>query len=93
MKEYAFEKLEVWQISRSLLKNIYNLTAKFPSEERFGFSSQLRRASLSVSSNIAECSTRRGSKEQACFYKIAFGSLVEVLNQLIPRIYFRAGTQ
>ena len=83
MKEYAFEKLEVWQISRSLLKNIYDIPAKFPSEERYGFSGQLRRAGLSVSSNIAEGSTRRGSKDQARFYEIAFGSLIEVLNQLI----------
>lgn len=81
--KYAFEKLEVWQRSRQLVKKIYIITRLFPSEEKFGLISQLRRASLSVSSNIAEGSTRWSKKEKARFYKIAYGSLIEVLNQLI----------
>jgi four helix bundle protein len=80
---YSFEKLEVWQKSRVLMKSIYITTKNFPSEERFGMTSQLRRASVSVSSNIAEGSVRWSKKEQARFYEISYGSLMEVLNQLI----------
>lgn len=81
--KYAFENLEVWQKSRMLVKSIYDLTSNFPSEEKYGLSSQLRRASVSVSSNIAEGSTRWSRKDQSRFYEIAFGSLMETLNQLI----------
>jgi four helix bundle protein len=81
--EYAFERLEVWQKSRRLVKNIYIVTKAFPVEERYGLTSQIRRACISVSNNIAEGSTRWSSKEKARFYEIAFGSLMEVLNDLI----------
>jgi len=81
--KYAFETLEVWQKSRIFVQEIYKSTSTFPSEEKYGLTSQLRRASVSVSSNIAEGSTRWSKKEQARFYEIAFGSLIEVLNQLI----------
>jgi len=81
--KYAFENLEVWQKSRMLVKSVYQLTSVFPNEEKYGLTSQLRRASISVSSNIAEGSTRWSRKDQARFYEIAFGSLIEVLNQLI----------
>lgn len=81
--KYAFENLDVWQKSRELVKFIYKLTFSFPTEEKFGLTSQMRRASVSVSSNIAEGSTRWGHKDQARFYEIAFGSLIEGLNQAI----------
>ena len=80
---YAFEKLEVWQKSRSLVKIVYRVTKGFPAEERYGLTSQLRRAAVSVSSNIAEGSTRWGKRDKARFYEIAYGSLIEVMNQLI----------
>lgn len=80
---HTFEKLEVWQRSRYLVKEIYIVTRLFPSEEKFGLISQLRRASVSVSSNIAEGSTRWSKKDKARFYEVAYGSLIEVLNQLI----------
>jgi four helix bundle protein len=80
---YSFENLEVWQMSRELVKETYQITSTFPNEEKFGLTSQLRRASVSVSSNIAEGSTRWSKKDQSRFYEIAFGSLIEVLNQLI----------
>jgi four helix bundle protein len=80
---YSFENLEVWQMSRELVKEIYQITSTFPNEEKFGLTSQLRRASVSVSSNIAEGSTRWSKKDQSRFYEIAFGSLIEVLNQMI----------
>jgi len=80
---YPFENLEVWQKSRELVLSIYELTSTFPAEEKFGLVSQLRRASVSVSSNIAEGSTRWSRQDQARFYEISYGSLMEVLNQLI----------
>ncbi len=83
MRLYSFEKLEVWNLSRKLTKNIYTISAEFPSEEKFGLVSQIRRAVISVTSNIAEGSSRKSGMEQARFSEIAFGSLMEVLNQLI----------
>ncbi len=83
MRLYSFEKLEVWNLSRKLTKNIYRISSKFPPEEKFGLVSQIRRAIISVTSNIAEGSSRKSGKEQARFSEIAFGSLMEVLNQLI----------
>jgi len=81
--KYSFENLEVWQMSRELVKDIYQVTSTFPQDEKFGLTSQFRRALISVSSNIAEGSTRWSKKDQSRFYEVAFGSLIEVLNQLI----------
>ena len=83
MKTYSFEKLNVWQKSRVLVVNIYKITKKFPKEETFGFTSQLRRCALSISSNIAEGTGRHTNKDKARFIEIAFGSSLELLNQLI----------
>ena len=83
MRTFSFEKLEVWQESISLTKMIYNLTKKFPSEEKFGLISQLRRATVSVASNLAEGTSRKTNKDKAYFTTIAFSSSMEVLNQLI----------
>ena len=82
-KLYSFEQLKVWQDCRILVKEIYKLTADFPNEEKFGLVSQLRRASISVISNIAEGSSRRGQKEKAIFYSISYSSLMELVSQLI----------
>ena len=81
--KYSFENLEVLQTSRKLVNDIYQVTSTFPQDEKFGLTSQLRRTSISVSSNIAEGSTRWSKKDQSRFYEIAFGSLIEALNQLI----------
>ena len=83
MFTYSFEKLEVWVESKKLTKNIYLITKNFPSEEKFGLTSQLRRASISVCSNIAEGSARKTNKDKAHFTIMAFSSAVEVLNQII----------
>ena len=83
MNTYSFEKLDVWQKSKDFSVLIYRLTQKFPTEEKFGITNQLRRASVSIASNIAEGSSRSSFKDQARFSEIAYGSLVEVLNQLI----------
>jgi four helix bundle protein len=83
MKVFSFEKLEVWKEVKDLTKEIYITTASFPESEKFGLVNQIRRAIVSVSSNIAEGSARSSKKEQSYFYQIAFSSLMEVLSQLI----------
>jgi four helix bundle protein len=72
-----FTDLKVWQRSHALVLQIYRLTARFPAEERFGLVAQLRRAALSVPTNIAEGSKRQGNQEYARFLNIAEGSLAE----------------
>ncbi len=80
---FSFEKLNVWIDSKELVKMIYTTTRKFPSEEKFGLISQLRRASISVSSNLAEGTSRKTNRDKAHFSSLAFSSLMEVLNQVI----------
>ena len=75
---FRFEKLEVWQEARKINQVIYRLTRKFPREELFAMTSQIRRASISVSSNIAEGSGRNSDKDFAHFLEQAYGSLMEV---------------
>ena len=84
--EFGFEQLLVWQNSRELTRMVYKLTAVFPKEERFGLSDQLRRAAVSIASNIAEGSGRFSLKEKIHFCEIAYGSLMEVNCQLILAI-------
>ncbi len=79
-----FEKLEVWQESRSFVKEIYTQTATFPGEEKFGITSQIRRASLSISANIAEGMSRKTEKDKARFINQSYSSAIEVINFLIP---------
>ncbi|WP_348810590.1 four helix bundle protein [Flavobacterium maritimum] len=83
MYTYSFEKLDVWNEAKDFTKSLYTLTSKFPDSEKFGLVSQLRRASVSICSNIAEGSARNSYKDKAHFTTMAFGSTVEVLNQLI----------
>lgn len=81
--KFSFEKLDVWQNSINFAKQIYIITERFPKSELYCLISQIRRAAISISSNIAEGSTRNSLKDQARFTEIAFGSLLEVLNQSI----------
>ncbi|TVZ56495.1 four helix bundle protein [Lutibacter sp. Hel_I_33_5] len=83
MHTFSFEKLEVWKEAISLSKNIYGLTGKFPTSEKFGLINQLRRASVSISSNLAEGTSRATNKDKAHFTTISYSSTMEVLNQLI----------
>ena len=83
MKIYSFEKLTVWQKSKNLSVFIYKITRTFPKEELFGLVSQMRRCSVSISSNIAEGSGRHTQKDKARFTEIAYGSALELLNQTI----------
>ncbi|MEA2077120.1 MAG: four helix bundle protein [Candidatus Marinimicrobia bacterium] len=77
---YGFEKLKVWKNSRIFSTKIYKLSMNFPSDEKFGLISQIRRATVSVTANIAEGSSRFSKKDFARFVQISYGSLMEVLS-------------
>ena len=79
----SFTDLETWQIGHSLTLEIYQLTKTFPKEEMFSLTSQLRRAAVSFTSNIAEGFSRQYYKEKVQFYSVALGSLTEIQNQLL----------
>jgi four helix bundle protein len=78
----SFEDLEVWQKAMELVISVYQVTQSFPSDERFGLTSQLRRAAVSIPSNIAEGQGRRSTGEFLNLLSIARGSLMEVRTQL-----------
>lgn len=78
----SYKDLLVWKESYRLAKFIYQLTEYFPATERYGMTSQMRRASVSIASNLAEGSRRRGLKEMKNFCAIAFGSASELEVQL-----------
>lgn len=78
----SYKDLLVWKESYKLAKQIYRLTERFPSTERYGMTSQMRRAAVSVASNLAEGSRRRGAREMKNFCAIAFGSASELEVQL-----------
>ena len=80
--QYRFEKLNVYTEARKLVVMVYQLIKSFPREEMFALCDQLRRASVSVPSNIAEGSGRFSVKEQIHFLEISYGSLMEVYCQL-----------
>lgn len=79
----SYKELIVWQKSIELVKEIFVLTENFPKSELYGLVSQMRRAAVSIPSNIAEGYGRNSSKEYAQFYFIAYGSALEVETQLI----------
>lgn len=83
MKTYSFEKLESWQHARKLAIWIYQKTRSLPSEEKFGLVSQMRRAAISIASNIAEGTSRMTYKDQAHFSTVSYSSTIELLNDLI----------
>ncbi|OGZ72239.1 MAG: hypothetical protein A2908_03775 [Candidatus Staskawiczbacteria bacterium RIFCSPLOWO2_01_FULL_38_12b] len=79
----AFTDLKAWQESHKFVLLIYHITKKFPKEELFGLTSQMQRAAVSITSNIAEGFGRQTYKEKVQFYYMAQGSLTELKNQLI----------
>lgn len=79
---FNFEKLDVWRKAIQFADQIYGITRNFPEEERFGLTNQLRRAAVSISSNIAEGSSRTSRPDFARFIEIATGSLFEVVSQI-----------
>ena len=83
MHQYSFEKLDTWQLARKFVVKIYHYTNEFQSSERYGLVSQMRRSAVSVCSNLAEGCSRVTNKDKRKFYNIAYGSLMELINQLI----------
>jgi len=82
MLNLVHKKLDVWKLSVEFVEDIYLLTEKFPKTELFGLTNQLRRASVSIASNIAEGASRSSNKERKRFYEISRSSLVEIDTQL-----------
>ena len=79
---FRFEKLDVWQKAVEYADLIYRMTQAFPAEERFGLTSQLRRSAVSISSNIAEGTSRSSDSDLARFVEIAYGSLLETVSEM-----------
>ena len=78
---FNFEKLDVWQEAIQFADLVYELTGDFPDQERFGLTNQMRRAAVSISSNLAEGSSRVSRTDFSRFVEIATGSLFEVVSQ------------
>ncbi|OGE31489.1 hypothetical protein A3C59_00745 [Candidatus Daviesbacteria bacterium RIFCSPHIGHO2_02_FULL_36_13] len=83
MKIQSYKDLIVWQKSMRLVTAVFELTSRFPQSELYGITSQMRRAAVSVPSNIAEASGRRSAKEYRQFYAISYGSVLELETQLL----------
>ncbi len=81
-KVLHYKDLLIWQKGMHLTRTIYQITRSFPPEERYGLASQMRRAAVSVPSNIAEGQARRGTREFVQFLSLASGSLAELETQL-----------
>ncbi|WP_179335977.1 four helix bundle protein [Winogradskyella costae] len=80
---HKFKELLIWKRSRLFCSDIYEITSKFPDSEKFGLTNQLRRASVSIPSNIAEGSSRNSNKDFARFLQISIGSAYEIETQLL----------
>jgi len=80
---FRFEKLDVWHKAVAFASTVYSATSHFPRDERFGLTSQMRRASVSISSNVAEGSSRSSDADFARFVEIAYGSLMESVSQSV----------
>jgi len=83
MLMFNFEKLEVWHKAIEFADAVYSVTKTFPSDERLGLTNQMRRAAVSVSSNIAEGTSRSSRSDYARFVELATGSLFEVISQSV----------
>jgi four helix bundle protein len=80
---HRFKDLDMWKVSRQFCSEIYNVTTGFPEQEKFGLTNQLRRASVSIPSNIAEGCSRSSNKDLSRFLEIAIGSMYEIETQLL----------
>ena len=98
MFTFNFEKLDAWKEAIQFANLIYEVTSKFPEQERFGLTNQMRRAAVSISSNLAEGSSRGSRTDFDRFVEIATGSLFEIVSQanlslnqqfLVPSAYRR----
>lgn len=83
LKIESFTDLDAWKYGHRLVLDVYKVTKSFPRDELFGLVSQLRRAAVSITSNIAEGFSRISFKEKLQFYSMALGSLTELQNQLL----------
>jgi len=83
MEIRSYKDLHVWQKSMALAREIYTVTKSFPTDERFGITSQMRRSSVSIPSNIAEGRRRGSRKDYLRFVRIAYGSAAELETQVI----------
>ncbi len=79
----GYQELKVWQVGIEITKAVYHLTTRFPKDELYGLTSQIRRCAVSIPSNIAEGHSRDSKRELARFTSIAKGSLAELETQLI----------
>ena len=80
--DFSYRKLNVYQLSKQLVTDIYNIVGSYPKTELFALGDQMRRAVISVPSNIAEGTSKNSPKEQFHFLEIAYGSLMEIMCQL-----------
>lgn len=80
---FTFEKLDVWQCTKNWITDIYQITGSFPESERFGLTSQIRRASVSVSANIVEGNYRLTSPDKKKFFGYSYSSIMEVFGHLL----------
>lgn len=79
----SFTDLKAWELGHKLVLLVYEMTDKFPKEERFTLTSQMRRAAISITSNISEGFSRQSYSEKVQFYSMAQGSLTELQNQVL----------
>ena len=79
----SYRDLEVWKRAMKIVKRIYQLTGKFPADERFGLTNQIRRAAVSIPSNLAEGHARSGAAEFSRFISISMGSVAELETQIL----------
>ncbi len=82
MDYLGYRKLDVYNKAQELVQSIYDLLKKFPKEEQFALCSQVRRAAVSITSNIAEGVTRYSYKDKVHFLEVSYGSLMEVMSQI-----------
>lgn len=80
---YSFEKLDVWQVARSLKIKLYSLGTDFPQEEKYGLLRQIKRAAGSITANLAEGSGRATFKDRAHFTNLAYASGLELIDHII----------
>ena len=82
MNEYSYQTLNVYKDAKALVIDVYRLLKQYPAEERYALCDQIRRAAISITSNIAEGMSRYSDKEKAHFLEIAYASMMEVDSQL-----------
>ena len=82
MNEYSYQTLNVYKEAKTLVVDVYKLLKQYPAEERYALCDQIRRAAISITSNIAEGMSRYSDKEKVHFLEIAYASMMEVESQL-----------